>query len=341
MTTNLYLASSLMREPGVIVGPIAKLLGLIVNVLFNVVYGFTQANSLGITIILFTVFVRLLMIPIAYNQQKSMFVMRKIQPEIQKIQDKYKGMLNDPDVQRRMSMETQRVYRDHNYNMFSGCLPLLIQMPIFFGLYYVMRHPFAYIETINTIYNSLSDGILGCIQSGNKQALELFTTVCTKLRIDEGTEVTTSMFNYILNAVEPEDVKSFVSYVGSADISSLYEQKTVIESFLGLNLTETPTLALSKNLILPILSGFTTWLSSWLMSRKNQPTDPAMKSQQNIMNITMPLLMAWFTTSVPAGLGVYWITGNIFMIFQQLILNKHFELKEARESANGKEGKKK
>ncbi|MBQ6555830.1 MAG: YidC/Oxa1 family membrane protein insertase [Firmicutes bacterium] len=341
MTTNFYLASSLMREPGVIVGPIAKFLGLIVNVLFNWVYSFTQANSLGITIIIFTVFVRLLMIPIAYNQQKSMFIMRKIQPEIQKIQDKYKGMLNDPDVQRRMSMETQRVYRDHNYNMFSGCLPLLIQMPIFFGLYYVMRHPFAYIETINTIYSSISDGILGSIQSGNDHALDLFTTVCTRLRIDEGTEVTTSMFNYILNAIEPEEVKNFVSYVGNSDISSLYEQKTVIESFLGLNLTETPTLALSKNLILPILSGFTTWLSSWLMSRKNQPTDPAMKSQQNIMNITMPLLMAWFTTSVPAGLGVYWITGNIFMIFQQLILNKHFELKEARENANGKEGQKK
>ena len=119
-------------------------------------------------------------------------------------------------------------------------------MPIFFGLYYVMRHPFAYIETINTIYSSISDGILGSIQSGNDHALDLFTTVCTRLRIDEGTEVTTSMFNYILNAIEPEEVKNFVSYVGNSDISSLYEQKTVIESFLGLNLTETPTLALSK-----------------------------------------------------------------------------------------------
>jgi len=152
-----------MREPGRIVGPISKVLGIVINLLYNVVYGITQTNSLGITIILFTVFVRLLMIPIAYNQQKSMFVMRKIQPEIQKIQDKYKGMMNDPEIQRKMTMETQRVYRENNYNMFSGCLPLLIQMPIFFGLYYVMQHPFVYIDKINDIYSVVSQGIIDCI----------------------------------------------------------------------------------------------------------------------------------------------------------------------------------
>lgn len=329
-----------MREPGIIVGPIAKILGLVINVLFNVVYGITQANSLGITIILFTVFVRLLMIPIAYKQQESMFVMRKMQPEIQKIQEKYKGMLNDPEIQRKMTMEQQRVYRDHNYNMFGGCLPIIIQMPIFFGLYYVMRHPFVYIETINTIYSSFSDKIIDCITSGNADALALFNQVCTTLGIENGTDVTTSMFNYIINAIEPEQVKQFVAYVGDGTTQSLYEQKTVIESFLGLNLTETPGFALNRKLVLPVLSGLTTWLSSWLMSRKNTTTDPQMQSQQKIMNITMPLIMAWFTTSVPAGLGVYWVTGNIFMIFQQLILTKHFELKDASNDAGGKEGKK-
>ncbi len=341
MVTNFYLASSIMREPGIIVGPIAKILGLVVNVLFNVVYGITQTNSLGITIILFTIFVRLLMIPIAYKQQESMFVMRKMQPEIQKLQEKYKGMLNDPEVQRKLTMEQQRIYRDHNYNMFGGCLPLLIQMPIFFGLYHVMRHPFVYIDTINTIYSQFSDSIIDCITSGNADALALFNQVCTLLHIDKGTDVDTSMFNFIINAIEPDQVKQFVSYVGSSKATDLYEQKTVIEGFLGLNLTETVGLSLDRKLILPILSGFTTWFSSWIMSRKVEKTmDPQMRTQQRVMNITMPLIMAWFTTSVPAGLGVYWITGNIFMIFQQLILTKHFELKEAAENSDRKEGKK-
>lgn len=340
MTQAYFLASRLMREPGVIVGPIAKVLGILINILFNVVYNFTDTNSLGITIILFTVFVRLLMIPIAYNQQKSMFIMRKIQPEIQKIQDKYKGMLNDPEIQRKMSMETQRVYREHNYNMFSGCLPLLIQMPIFFGLYYIMQHPFVYIDTINSIYSSVSDGIISCISSGNKEALDLFNTVCTALGIDKGTEVDTNLFNYILNAIDVSQVKQFVSFVGDADVTKMYNEKMAIESFLGLNLTETVGFALNRKLILPILSGFTTWLSSWLMSRKNTSADPNMQSQQKVMNITMPLIMAWFTTSVPAGLGVYWITGNVVMVIQQLILTKHFEAKEAAESETNKKSNK-
>lgn len=340
MAANILLASRLMREPGIIVGPIAKLLGLVINVLFNVVYGFTQENSLGITIILFTIFVRLLMIPIAYKQQESMFVMRKIQPQIQKVQDKYKGMMNDPEIQRKMSMETQRIYRENNYNMFSGCLPLIIQMPIFFGLYYVMRHPFLYIDTINTIYEGLSDKIMDSINAGGKDIVALFTQICTELKMEPG-EIKLSEFKYILNAIDPEQVKKFVDLTGSGSVESLYNQKTVIEGFLGLNLTETVGFAFNRKLILPVLSGFTTWLQTWLMSRKNTPADPTMQSQQKVMNITMPLIMAWFTTSVPAGLGVYWVTGNVFMIIQQWILTKHFEKKESLQEGSKSEVRKK
>ena len=88
---------------------------------------------------------------------------------------------------------------------------------------------------------------------------------------------------------------------------------------MGLNLTETVGLSLSPRLIIPILSGGTTWLSSWLMSRKNKPTDPAMVTQQRIMSITMPLMMAWITTSLPGGIGVYWITSNLCMIIQSVL----------------------
>lgn len=334
-----------MKEPGVIVGPIAWVLGKIINVLFNIVYGITQTNSLGITIILFTIFVRLLMIPIAYKQQKSMFVMRKIQPEIQKIQDKYKGMMNDPEIQRKMSMETQRVYRENDYNMFGGCLPLIIQMPIFFGLYYIMQHPFQYIDTINGIYTTFSEAFIDGVAAGGAGSpiVKIFNEICTSVGIEQGTDVTITLCNSILNVITPEQVKTIVETLNKADLNAVYQQKNIIETFLGLNLTETVGFALNAKLILPVLSGLTTWLSSWMMSRKNQPTDPAMKSQQRIMNITMPLIMAWFTTNVPAGLGVYWVTGNIVMVVQQLILTKHFEKIEQAENNNVKKngGKKK
>ena len=91
-----------------------------------------------------------------------------------------------------------------------------------------------------------------------------------------------------MNILGPDQMKSLGTAISSADFTSLYDKKNAIEYFMGLNLTETVGLSLSPRLIIPILSGGTTWLSSWLMSRKNKPTDPAMVTQQRIMSITIP-----------------------------------------------------
>ena len=97
---------NVLKDPGIIVGPIAFILGAIINVIFNLVYNVLgiHTNSLGISIIILTVFVRLLMTPIAYHQQKSMFKMQALQPEMKKIQEKYKGAMSDPELQRKMNM---------------------------------------------------------------------------------------------------------------------------------------------------------------------------------------------------------------------------------------------
>lgn len=339
--SGFYLAGvSLMNEPGIIVGPIAWILGKIVNILFNIIYSLdlTSASALGITIILFTIFVRCLMLPIAYNQQKSMYKTRKVQPQINKLREKYKDMMDDPEVQKKISMETQKIYRENDVNPLAGCLPAIIQMPIFFGLYYIMRHPFAYIDVLNEIYTAFSDAFLNAAGT-DSSVMELFREFCTYANIKAGTNVDIDTFNRILNVLSPAQVKEITEAVKGVDLSALYEQKLQIETFCGINLTETIGLSLSPKLLLPILSGATTFLSSWLMSRKNTSTDPMMKSQQKMMNITMPLIMAWFTASVPAGIGVYWITGNIVLVVQQFFLNLHFEKKEKSEAENN-EGKK-
>ena len=134
-----------------------------------------------------------------------------------------------------------------------------------------------------------------------------------------------NVFNRIINILDPVEVDQLKTAIASADFDTAYAAKNSIEYFMGLNLTETVGMSLSPKLIIPILSGLTTFLSSWLMTKKNKPTDPAMKSQQRVMNITMPLIMAWITMSLPGGIGVYWIVSNIFQLCQQFFLNKHFE----------------
>lgn len=312
-------------DRGIIVGPIAWLLGRVINFFFYIVYdlGNIHTHSLGISIILLTIFTRLLLTPMAYKQQKSMFKMQALQPQIKKIQDKYKDSMSDPELQRKMQIEIQKVYSDNDYNALSGCLPLFIQLPIFYGLYRVMQNPYAFIDNIGDVYNSISTIVLNAANS-NSNVLKLVSEFAALGGLTNGAEVNIELFNRILNILSPEQVSQLRDAVASADFNSLYAQKVAIESFLGLNLTETVGLSLSPKLIIPVLSGATTFLTSWLMQRKNTATDPAMQQQQKIMNIVMPLMMAWITTSLPGGIGVYWITSNLFQLLQQVILNKHF-----------------
>ena len=314
---------NVLKDPGIIVGPIAFILGAIINVIFNLVYNVLgiHTNSLGISIIILTVFVRLLMTPIAYHQQMSMFKMQALQPEMKKIQEKYKGAMSDPELQRKMNMEMQKLYADNNYNQLAGCLPMLIQLPIFLGLYHVMQNPFKYIDIINTVYSQISDIVLNAAQT-NDTVMNLVVEFGKLGNVPAGTQIDANVFSRIMNILGPDQMKSLGTAISSADFTSLYDKKNAIEYFMGLNLTETVGLSLSPRLIIPILSGGTTWLSSWLMSRKNKPTDPAMVTQQRIMSITMPLMMAWITTSLPGGIGVYWITSNLCMIIQQFFINK-------------------
>jgi YidC/Oxa1 family membrane protein insertase len=159
--------------------------------------------------------------------------------------------------------------------------------------------------------------------------MALVTDFATNAGLKAGDSVDVSLFNRLLNILSREQIQQFANLMPNTDIAALYEQKTSIETFMGLNLTETIGFTLSPKLLMPILSGFTTWLSTWMMTRKNKATTPEMQSQQRVMSITMPLMMAWITTSCPGGIGIYWITSNCFMIVQQFILMKHFEKKKA------------
>ncbi len=340
MLNLLAVSRNVMDDPGIIVGPIAWILGHVINFFFNIIYSLgIHANSLGISIILLTIFTRCLMIPLSYKQQKSMFKMQALSPELKKIQEKYKGATADPELQRKMQMETQKLYSENNVSPFSGCLPMLIQLPIFFGLYHVMQNPFKYIDVINDVYTQLSTMVLTAAQTDNN-LLKLVQEFGQLGHVPENTGIDANIFNRIINILGPEEISQLKTAIASADFDKICASKDSIELFLGLNLTEKVGLwPITPKAIIPVLSGLTTFLSSWLMSRKNQTTDPAMKSQQRIMNITMPLMMMWITSSLPGGIGIYWIASNVFQLCQQFFLNRHFEKIGAAEIIVPKEKK--
>lgn len=325
MLNTVFILSNLIeKDPGFIVGPISKLLGIIINLVFGIVYSLTANHSLGLSIILFTIIVRLLLTPLNYKQQKSMYIMQKIQPEMKKIQDKYKGN-KDPEVAKKMQMEISKLYAKHNYNPLGGCLPMFVQLPIFVALYFIMRNTYLFISQIGDLYTQIANQIL---QTPNYA--EVLVPIVTPL-VPRGMTIDISQTSDLLKAINkfsPTDWANIQAGLPSLNIASLLEQKTNIETFLGINLTETVGFSFPK-VLLALLSGGTTFLSSWIMGRKNRSEDPAIVMQQKVMNIIMPVMMTFFTISIPCGVAVYWIAGNIIQILQQMFLSKYCEKKFA------------
>ena len=131
-----------LTKAGSILGPIATVLGYVMDILFRFTSSFGVFN-VGLCIILFTIVMKTLMIPLTIKQQKTTKLMSVMNPEIQAIQKKYKGK-SDQESMQRQNVEIQAVYEKYGTSMTGGCLPLLIQMPILLALYRV-------------IYNAIED----------------------------------------------------------------------------------------------------------------------------------------------------------------------------------------
>ena len=127
---------------------LAKPLGLLLKYIFDIV------GNYGVSIILFTILVKLLMIPLTVKQMKSMKSIQIIQPKINELKEKYK---NDPE---KLNVKTMELYQEYKVNPFGGCLPLLIQFPILIGLFAVLREPGVYVFESQAAYEALNTAFL-------------------------------------------------------------------------------------------------------------------------------------------------------------------------------------
>ena len=331
--TTVFLTNFIEQKPGAIIGPISTFLGWILNFIFNVVYTFTVNNSLGLTIILFTVVARSLMLPMAFKQQKSMVAMRKIQPETEKIKEKY-GNTKDPELQRKMNAEIQALYAKNKVNPLSGCLPMFVTLPIFFALSYMLRQSFAYIDAIGNIYNGISSVLIKDV-SGYLDILK--PIIAPMIRDGSHVEIDLALMSDIsraLNHFATADWTSMMEQVRAVSvpaynaISALLVDKSAVESFFSIDLVQVSGLAW-PGIIIPILTGLTTFLSTWILNKQQGNSGNAnMKTQQTIMLVVMPLMMAWMTKGFASGVGIYWIVGSIYQTIQQVILNNYYVKKD-------------
>ena len=262
-------------------------LGYILSTIYSLVQNY------GLSILIFTVVVKLLMMPLLAKQQKSMQQMQKVQPLLEKAQKKY---AND---KQRLQQETVKIYQENNVSPAGGCLPLLIQFPIIIGLYQVITKPLQYIlhldiDVINKIADVLSMDSARTSQIAIANAIQKNTVL-----IQEKVGVTIDAINF---------------------------------DFFGLDLSLTPDLEFISWLwIIPILSAVTSYMVA-IISRKLSGNTSAANEQMKTMNIIMPLMSGYFCFIMPAGVGVYWVASNIMQVLQQTLLTMYYKRKDEKQN---------
>ena len=318
-----------LTKAGSILGPIATVLGYVMDILFRFTSSFGVFN-VGLCIILFTIVMKTLMIPLTIKQQKTTKLMSVMNPEIQAIQKKYKGKSDQESIQRQ-NVEIQAVYEKYGTSMTGGCLPLLIQMPILLALYRVIYNIPAYVPSVRVYFDNVVTPLMG--QADYAQKLQEITNIATACggKLDK--------FDFT-NANRLVDMLYKFSTSQWGELQALFpaisdvigQNAAVVErmnTFLGLNMAEAPGWVPSFAWIIPVLAAVSQWFSTKLMSG-NQPSTSAdaenpMAQSMKTMTTTMPLFSAFICITMPAGLGIYWIATSVVTIIQQLIVNAYMD----------------
>lgn len=317
---------------GAILGPIARLLGYILQGLYSVLSVVGIENT-GICMILFTFIVNALMIPMQIKQQKFAKMSSVMNPELMAIQAKYKNK-KDQDSQQKMSLETQAVYQKYGVSPVSGCLPMLITLPILFALYRVIYNIPAYVPQIYDIYDGLAKVLqeagVTVSQLADKSYISNPTYVVTQAV--KAAKADAGNINYYIDVLSQFNSSGWdVLIKNHPDLSEVItktaHQARDINYFLGLNIADTPKIK-SVSVIIPIFSIVTQYISTKLsMAGTQQQTvnsDNPMGQSMQTMNTVMPFMTGFMCLMFPIGVGIYWIAGNVFRIFQQLCINLYF-----------------
>lgn len=314
-------------------GFISEIFGYVLNYLYNML------NSYGLAIIIFSVLLRIILIPITIKQQKAMKKNAEMQEKMKEIQSKYK---NNPE---KLNQETIELYKKEKMSPFSGCFSAILQLVIILSVFWLVSQPLTYMKRVN------------------KEVIEQYKT--TLIEENNGQKLTYPEIG-IISKIEQEynNVNNQLSEEQVENREELENKKSDLEKlrinmeFLGLDLSKVPTQNLGdwKVYIIPILYVITSFISIKITTNeqkkqmnknskkeviqeneedKNKNDDEMLESMQqmnNSMQYMMPIMSISIAAIAPLGLALYWLVSNILIIIERFIINKYTEKKEEKEN---------
>jgi YidC/Oxa1 family membrane protein insertase len=315
------LVVTFLTKSGGLLGPINSLLGLIMNGIYEF-FSLFGVHNIALSIIVFTFITRTLMLPLTIKQQKFTKLSSKMNPELQKIQAKYKGKKDEASL-RKQQAETQVVYQKFGANPTSGCLPMLISLPVMFSLYQVINNIPGYVSNVKRLYQPVAKGLM---QIGDYET--------TLAEMGKGLRVSTTNLtdvDHIINVLYKFKTKQWSELATSfpdltATIATAQDKIHEVNGFFNLNIANSPDWK-TFAIIIPILAAGLSYIQSRQLQVKNKgnnqdnPTAAAMNS----MNVVMPIMQFFFCIMFPIGIGIYWIATSVYTITQQYFVNKYLD----------------
>lgn len=345
----------LTAYPGSILGPIAKLLGMLMDWIYSVISNITggRVESVVLSIVIITIIIYMCLLPLTIKQQKFSKLSQKMQPEMQAIQAKYKNKKDQASMMA-MQEETQLLYQKYGISPMGSCVQMLIQMPILLALYRVFYNIPAYLSGVKGSFTGLVDSIqqTSGYQDTLVSLMEKYNVVtssglnasnaASKLADASGD----ALSNYIIDILYKLPSKGWDALIDGkffdgiqSAVEKTHDALLHFNYFLGLNISDTPWYIIKSNftdkpdkwllfvilaLLIPVLSYLTQMLNIKLMPQATNGNDQ-MASQMKMMNLMMPLMSLFFCFTVPVGLGIYWICSALVRGIQQFFVNRHIE----------------
>ena len=290
--------------------------------LLRVLYELTM--SYGWALVLFTVVIKLVLLPFQIKLKKSMMRMSRFQPMIKEIQTRYKNN------QVKMNEEMQRLYAEEGINPMSGCLWSFLPFPILIALYSIIRQPITRFMMLTT---TAMQGVIDAVETAGFDLSAIAMVKDGVVSMKDG-----------LTQLQPYGQIALVKAAQELGVTLPEGWINMDFSFLGMDLTLIPKDALGQIgtgglavigvLLIPVISGALSFWQSKVTMAGNpaaaDPGDPTARSTRMMMWM-MPVMSLWIGFTLPASLGVYWIANSILMLVQEKALNKYFKKSMAAE----------
>lgn len=272
---------------------LANIFGYALNAIYQMV------NNYGIAIIIFTIILKLVMMPITIKQQKTMKKQTKIQAKQKEIQNKYK---NDPT---RLNQEMMAVYKEEGISPFSGCLSSIVQFVLILSIFFLVSKPLTYMKQIDPeIINKYTQELK---EEGKELNYQEIAIIREKAETDENVRLNMEFLGLDLSAVPSQNYTNWKVFI----IPVLY----VLTSIVSMKITTSMTKKLKQD---PIKTED---------SEEDKEKDTMEEMNKNMM-LMMPIMSVSIALIAPLGLALYWLVSNILMILERLAINKWFKSEE-------------